>query len=154
MKLDNFPKEWISVVHCTVFGYYSDIDKTDYDYFRGIGINEDNTEWIGIRMLIDDPSESFPDQHKLMKPYMLFQLSDILIAKLHEIDSSWYIFSSPYIHNGCHSCDGVTNSSFKVTEYPSLYNLFYYGLDNNIRDELGVDIDLPQNESTLIEYLK
>ena len=131
-KIEEFPKKWISIVHCSTHLEYSRVNNTSCNYKPTFLIDEDE-EWGGCRnSLTVNPSSRYPDEDKLIKPYRLYQNKDSLLFQLYE-DGHWFWMIDPYIHVGCDSCDGETSSSFTLYEAIDLHDMIFNCFTESMR---------------------
>jgi hypothetical protein len=124
-------ENWVGAIHCTKHYSYSSSDNTHVNYASSFRVrcNGNTTEWRGLSSLLgSDASDEFGVPHEL------YRFRDHLICQLKK-GGRWFILSYPKVH-GCSTCDGQTESSFRVREFLCLHDLVWAGLDDEERDGL------------------
>lgn len=136
-KIETLPSIWQSVILCSQRREYSRIDHVQVRYLPFFGMSERTYECKDT--LLADPSDTYCED--FIKPVHILQGEGDLLVQMrcknpYTLDPTpghWFRMTLPYIHKGCESCDGETESSFTIYEYPTLHDLIMYGMDEDER---------------------
>lgn len=125
-RIDEFPSKWSSAIYGTRFvdrdhspNYY----KIEVAYRCSFmhAMYKTNKEWTGKDFPIDRTMPS-----GLKKPHILIKtpLDDNLIVQFTK-GGHWFYMKDVDVEGMCPSCDGDTETSYRVTEYLNLHDLLY-----------------------------